>query len=393
METLFKDKLENLPGEEFMQLLENTEEPCISIYMPIHKSGPESQQNPIRLSNLLHQAEEELKAIGMEPLAIEVLLKPAWRLLKNDHFWLQSGEGLAIFLSEDLAHHYHLPVAFDDLVVVGKHFHVKPLLPVLNGGEKFYILALSIGGTRLLEAGRNVLKEVELPEGTPRTLAQALMYDDFEPQKRVYSGTPGWSAGKPGAVFFGHGATPDTAKEEILRYFQQVDKGVREALRGDQAPLVMAGVGYLLPIYRNVSDYPHLMETGVEGSPDEKSAAELWNQARAIVGPVFTRRRNAAADLYAQLAGTGFTSASIEEIVPAAFFGQVASLFVSLDTPKWGVFNEIEGQVTLHDTEQPGDEDMGNLAAIYTLVNQGEVYPVATEEVPGHAYAAAVLRY
>ena len=38
---------------------------CVSIYAPTHRSGPEVQQGPIRLKNLLKRAEEQLVEGGL----------------------------------------------------------------------------------------------------------------------------------------------------------------------------------------------------------------------------------------------------------------------------------------------------------------------------------------
>jgi hypothetical protein len=39
--------------------------PCVSVFMPMHRSGPETQQDPIRLKNLIREAEERLIARGL----------------------------------------------------------------------------------------------------------------------------------------------------------------------------------------------------------------------------------------------------------------------------------------------------------------------------------------
>jgi hypothetical protein len=39
--------------------------PCVSLFLPTHRAGPEVQQAPIRLKNLLRQAIEALQAGGV----------------------------------------------------------------------------------------------------------------------------------------------------------------------------------------------------------------------------------------------------------------------------------------------------------------------------------------
>ena len=59
METLSKDDLK--------ALVKKRKDLCISLYMPTHRSGVETQQNQIRFKNLLREAEERLVASGMKP--------------------------------------------------------------------------------------------------------------------------------------------------------------------------------------------------------------------------------------------------------------------------------------------------------------------------------------
>jgi hypothetical protein len=42
-----------LNRKELKGLVENPKGPCVSIFMPTHFKGPETQQDPIRLKNLL----------------------------------------------------------------------------------------------------------------------------------------------------------------------------------------------------------------------------------------------------------------------------------------------------------------------------------------------------
>ncbi|MEO6887603.1 MAG: hypothetical protein ABI456_01165 [Ktedonobacteraceae bacterium] len=52
-------------------------------------------------------------------------------------------------------------------------------------------------------------------------------------------------------------------KEQLLRYFQRINRGLQSVLRGERAPLVLAGVEHLLPIYRKVNTYAHVLDQGV----------------------------------------------------------------------------------------------------------------------------------
>jgi hypothetical protein len=369
---------------------------CVSIYMPTHRTGREVQQDPIRLKNLIGNAQDRMVASGVRAPEARELLEPAEMLLHDGLFWQHQSDGLALFVSPEIFHHYRLPFDFEELVVVTDRFHIKPLLPLLSGDGRFYVLALSQNEVRLLQGTRYSVSEVDL-EDIPDSLAEAIRYNDPEKRLQFHTGTrtPGGKGKRP-AIFHGHGiASADDPKDYILRYFHQVDGGLRDLLRDEEAPLVLAGVDYLLPIYKETNSYPHLVDEGIEGSPEEMSAKELHEHAWAIVHPLFLSTQKEAAARYEQLAGadTGEASSDLREVIPAAYHGRVETLFVAVGLQQWGAFDADTNAVHLHERAEPGDEDLLDFAAIQTLSNGGSVYAVEPERVPDGALLAAVFRY
>ena len=69
--------MEMLNRKELKDLAENPKGPCVSIFMPTHFKGPETQQNPIRLKNLLREAEQRLVELEIRPAEARELLAPA----------------------------------------------------------------------------------------------------------------------------------------------------------------------------------------------------------------------------------------------------------------------------------------------------------------------------
>src|SRR5919108_4880738 len=89
---------------------------CVSLYMPTHRVGREQQQDPIRLKNLLAEAETKLLANGLRRPDVQKLMRPAEELLWNRDFWRHQGDGLAIFLTNDFYKVFWLPVEFEALL-------------------------------------------------------------------------------------------------------------------------------------------------------------------------------------------------------------------------------------------------------------------------------------
>ncbi len=360
------------------------------MFMPTYRVGAEAQQNQIRLKNLIRLAEEKLLAGGCRPQEAKTLLEPVQGLTGNMIFWKHQSEGLAIFISSSVFNYYCLPENFDELIVVADHFHVKPLLPVLSGDDRFYILTLSQNEIHLFAGTKQNVREVEI-DAIPQSLAAALQYDDLEKQVRFHRG--GQRGGERSSMISGHGADLDDSKENILKYFRQIDKGLHDLLRDERIPLVLAGVDYLFPIYKEVTTYTHLMDEGITGNPKGMSTEQLHRQAWAIVDPCFQKVENDAIAQYRQSSGTGLTSRDIMEIVPAAYHGKVGSLFIATGYQQWGVFDPVSDKVDLSETMETGGEGLVDFAAIQTFLHGGAVFVLTQEKMPDEAPLTAIFRY
>jgi hypothetical protein len=367
----------------------------ISLYMPTHRVGREMQQDPIRFKNLLSSAEKLLAKMGLRRPEIENLLQEAKSLQEDSEFWQHLSDGLAVFISTGLMEYYRLPIEFEKLLVISERFHLKPLLPLLNRNGHFYVLALSQKQVRLLEGSLFSIDELNL-EDIPTSLHEALWFDDPEKQLQFHTGsvTPSQAGAHP-AAYHGQGVSEDDAKTDLLRFFQRIDAGLMEMLNDEQAPLVLAGVDYLIPIYQQANSYPFLIEKSIEGNPDHLDAEEIHGQAWKIVEPIFAADQRQALARYQELSGSGSKLATnrIDSIIPAAHYGRVDTLFSSLDVQIWGSFDATNNSLEQHQEFQPGDQDLLDLAAVQTLLKGGVVFALKPDVMPDENSLAAIFRY
>ncbi|MBZ8180773.1 baeRF7 domain-containing protein [Oscillatoria salina] len=385
-----------LSKNELETLVNSAKGHCVSIYMPTVEAGQEIRQNPIRFKNLMGEAEKGLIANGLDRAEAVRFLEPAWQL-DNVNFWRYQNHGLVIFLADNFIRYYRVPQEFAELVVVGSRFHLKPLLPLLTGDGQFYVLGLSQNQVRLLEGTRDRIQEVNLNslEEVPQSLAEALKYDDPEKQVQYHSSDGGQGVGFPSPIYHGQGVGTTEDKENIKRFFDKLDAGLQEFLRSREVPLVLAGVEYLQPIYQETNSYPHLLAEGINGNPENMVPQDLHDQAWAIVQPHFQQAQKDAANRFHEFAGNSpeVVSSDVSEIVKAAFYQRVDTLFVTVGHQQWGKFNRENNAVELHDSEQPGDEDLLDLAALHTLLNGGTVFAIAPHHLDTPAPLAAIFRY
>ncbi len=387
--------MNDLTQEELRATIEQGDGWCVSLFMPTHRNGLDNPEDRIRYKNLLREAEDRLVAGGLrQPEARELLAKAAEHG-EDGLFWEHQLGGLAVFASARLFRHYLVEIPLEPLVIVNKRFHIKPLFPLLTGDSEFYVLALSKRMVKLFKASRFRISERELPNA-PKNLRDALKYDDIDQNYRFYQGSAvpqRTSTGGRYAQYYGQAVGEENTKAQLFEYFRQIDTALTELISSDNDPLVLAGVEYLFPIYRERNTYPYLQERGVPGNPETVDPNELRRRAWEIVAPQFEAKRRQAVDHYNELAKTARASNEVGEVVAAAIEGRVETLFVPTDFEVWGELDESNNEVKIHGERQATDQDLLDLAATQTILHGGEMYGVKMSEVPGGATLAAIFRY
>jgi hypothetical protein len=377
--------------------------PCLSVYLPTIRGG-DTLQNPIRLKNQLHTATAELAEWGLRRPVVEDFLAPVRALLSDHDFLHAPSDGLALFRGKELFRSWRLPLALNELALVEDRFHLKPLFQLLVEGGGFYILTLSLKQVRLLRADRWSAEEIDLGD-LPRVFREAMarLGDRFS---QIRSGTASHLKGlSRQPIVHGHQAREDHLKAEIRQYFLRIDDGLAKVHLERSAPVVLAGVEYLLAMYHETSGYPHLLAEGLTGNADHLKPEELHRAAWEIVEPVLGVDLREAAARFEERIGTGLASSQVEEVVPAAHDGRVEALFAARGMRLWGRYDPGAREVVIDGHHAPlhggaerprpqrGSQDLADLAAVQTFLHKGTVYVLDADRMPGRQALAAVFRY
>ncbi|MDY0087721.1 MAG: hypothetical protein RBS78_04140 [Coriobacteriia bacterium] len=383
-------------GREMLERLARHEGwPAISIYLPVHRTGAETRQDPIRLRNLLTRAADALTEGGMRSPEVERILADAWDAQGDPAFWREGFEGLALFITRDTSDVFRSVRTLPERVRVGSRFLLRPLIPATDSGPRFYVLALSQKHVRLFEGTAGEIREMD-SAGLPQGLAEALQYDDYERQVQSHSRSTASMTkhGRRSAIFHGHGGGQERLKDDLFRYFRIIDAGLRDLL-APHVPLLLAGVDYLLPIYREANTHDNLFDDAILGNPDEATPHEILDEALELLGPSLTADAKHALQAFAESRASALATSDLHEIVPAAVDGRIETLIVSDEDTGWGVYDTTSGQTTVHTQPQKGDIDLLDYSAKATLLHGGTVYVLGSEEVreAADSDAAALLRY
>ena len=122
---------------------------------------------------------------------------------------------------------------------------------------------------------------------------------------------------------------------------------------------------------------------------------ELHQQAGMIAQSHFQQLQRKVTERYREFYGNNQELASddMKEVVKAAYYPRIDSLFVAIGHQQWSSFDPQNSKVRLHEQEQAGDENLLDFTAIHTLLKDGSVFVVETEQVPAKSAVAAISRY
>jgi hypothetical protein len=389
--------------EELQRLAALQDDLCISIFMPTHRFRSDWSQNPTRFKNLLREARDQLREQDVPASEIDALLEEGRRLLDRPGFWRGLSEGLAVFTTPESFHAYRLPLSFDDVAIVENRFHLKPLFPLIAANRRYYLLALSQNDVRLYQGSDQAISEVEAAE-IPSDIVSAVQQYEEPPEQGLQSHTQRQaspSAGGRGSdqKRHGHGSSEDQSREpqdQIKRFFRRINESVVDYIGDEDVPLVLAGVSEYLPIYESVNSYPHLVDHDlVSGNPEHLDRAKLhekgWGVVRTVLAKTLADELERFEDLYFE--NRELASDDFHEIIPACAYGRVETLFVPQGQYRWGRFDADTNTVSVHESQQPGDGDLLNYAALQSYLNGATVHVLPPEDMPGGRDVAATFRY
>ena len=170
----------------------------------------------------------------------------------------------------------------------------------------------------------------------------------------------------------------DKMDSHIENFFHRIEQGVFEALRGETAPLVLAGVEHETPMYRGINRYLHLAGRDVHGSPEGLKGAELHRRALDVAREAFAEPIQKALELFERLGGSERVASKPRDVLQAAAAGRVSHLFVLEGATHPGGWDKK----TLKVKREGEGEDLLNIAALHTIVNGGDVWVTSARMCP-----------
>ena len=384
-----------LDRETMTQLLAKREAPCLSLYQPTHRSFPERQQDPIRFKHLVKQLEDSLKQQGRGDQA-KTLLKPFYALIDDVDFWNFNRDGLAVFGASDYFEVFRLQRTVPELAVANDRMHLKPLLRIAQSADRYQILAITLDAVRLFEGNRDGVDEVQLADGVPKTVEEAL---GRELTEKGQTGFPqGYSRaserGDPMQVESGGAGRQNEIDRDRERFFREVDRAILEHhSRKSRLPLILAALPEHQFHFRKLSHNEFLLPEGIENDASLLSHDELREKSWMVMQPRYIKRLEGFINQYGESRGQGLATDQLEQIGQATIEGRVATLLVEAERQIPGVADKQLGKAVAVNDDSATTPDLLDELTIWTLEQGGEVISVPTERMPTQSGAAAIYRY
>jgi len=361
----------------------------VSIFLPTHAYGSETQQDPLRFKNLVSQARSQLSDLGYAAADIDRELAPAQRLMEDHEFWQHQEQGLAVFLAGGEVRTYTLPVSLIDQVVVDRGYHLTPLLPIVASPEMFYVAAVTSQEVVVFRASRFEMSEMKY-EGPVRVDGQGTESDyqnpvQASPVARPHTGSVDISH----AQVYGDSPT-EWRKARLIDFARRVATGVDELVARNAAPVVLVANAELSGHVQQASRLAAEDLWVIDADPASMDESHLREAAYAVLEPHFTASRSRTWDRFQELKGRHDKRAVTNpaDLARSAQHGHIETLFIS-EAASSGV---SDGAAQMPPVDSAPSARRLNDLVERTLSQGGGVQMVPAAQFTGPS-VAAILRF
>lgn len=401
---------ERLTLDVLRTLIGPRESPCLTVCLPTHRRVPD---NRVDRPTFRHLVEESRRTLERERPRDEVerLVAPLRHLEADVQFWEHAQDGLVTLAAEGRARVFVLQRPVSPRAIVGRRFHVMPLLRLASGLERFDLLALTSRSARLFtgtiwhDAGAAASDRldplsIERAGGGPpvdELLRGDVVDEEVVQPHRVKHGMGPAGMAALAAVHGGMGSKRDDIDADTEIFLRHVDEVVRaQVSRPSGLPLVLVAAARVAATFRGLSRNPLLLADHLDTDPHLASADDLAAAVRPVFKAAQARRVDRALRAFAQARDRGLGCGNLADVARAAVAGRVATLLVEADRFETGLFDRGSGAIEPGErptTSAAGGEDLFGAVAESVLEHGGSLLPLARIAMPTESGVAAILRY
>ncbi|BFV56087.1 hypothetical protein KCMC57_up11910 [Kitasatospora sp. CMC57] len=371
---------DDLTPEALRELRAPRPYPAVSLTLPTHRREPDNTQDPVRLRNMLAEAERRIDADPDIARQARIDLKSRLAKAAAEVDLRHAEDGLVLFATTGEHQVWTLPREVPERVVLSDSYLTRNLVAAKAQFRPYWVLAVAADRVTLWSGVGESLTEHE-GDGFPAEPEE--LHWDAERQERV-------------------GDRPSTFRdEETKRFLRTVDTALGELLLRDPRPLHLVGLPQAVGLLEEVGSATkgavgRVLSGGLVNGPDRLLREEL-RPARAAYAEQEARR---AVGLLDEARGRKTFAAGLDEVWEAAREGRVS--LVAVEEHYQQTVRLTEGHLAAVGAEavaEPGSWERGVREDIVdelveAALDQGaDVVFLPDGTLTDHDRIAAVLRY
>lgn len=281
----------------------------VTIVCPLDRRRPGNDEDRIRLRNLVDDAKRQVQDSGDADRARTLLAGIDQAVAELD--LSRGADGAVVVVTPESAEAHLVPFPVRELVALGTTPATRYLVQGLRRSTRYRVLVLSDNATRLFDAVRDDVAEVR-DHGFP-------FEADIVPRDR--RAVAGRFALEPGG----------DDREQKRRFYREIDEALTAASRGDELPIVLAGVKRSLVLFEEVSRNAQLVVGRLEGAHDHVNTRDLGQAAWSIMRQRLKDRREEVVGEVVEAMHAGKAVTGVDEVWRFAREGRGRLLVVEED--------------------------------------------------------------
>ncbi|MHA4813203.1 baeRF3 domain-containing protein [Streptomyces aculeolatus] len=354
------------------ELRERRPYPAVSITLPTHRRAPRNAEDPVRLRNVLAEADRQLDRDPGVTRAAREEVRAQLAAAVGETDLSMALDGLVIFATVGEHHVYALPRTVPERVVLADTFLTRNLVAAYAAQRPYWVLSLAADRVTLWSGSDRHVTEATAG-GFPMT--RSLDNPDVEREERI-------------------GDTPSKFRDEEVRNFlRDADAALHTVLARDPRPLYATGEDAALSLLADTGTAAatavHIPHGGLaQGPPD------------AVAGTVApareTQARQHAAAAVAALddaRGRRAFAGGVDEVWSKVSDGRVHRLVVEENYRITVRSAEDDHLVPAEDDDPQARHDIVDEIVEKALDTGADVTFVPDDALADHGRIAAVLRY
>ncbi|HQN55697.1 MAG TPA: hypothetical protein PLR24_00605 [Saprospiraceae bacterium] len=289
--------------ETLERLSEITAPVCVTLILNTHRTTPENQKDIIALKNLISETYERLQREHGSDIAKRYTAKLQGLAEDIDHY--HNDHGLMLFVNDEIAEYLRLPIHVTDRVIIDKTFATRSIVRAMKRVSDYYVLVLSKGKARLIEASGDVVVKEVRGEGFPFNDSQFMKLSSAESSNAA------------------------RASNLAHEFFNRVDKALNKIRNENPLPVVVCAEESNYHLYLAAADHPniilgHVLLKNIDASPNSIVKDYVAPQVEEMT---LLKHRERISELSAAV-NSGRALTDLNEIWAAVRVGRGKTIFV-----------------------------------------------------------------